>query len=50
MISVMTFSFLILGYYGKEIYRLAPPLPKRIVTSDGAVLFTGQDIKDGQNV
>jgi nitric oxide reductase subunit B len=25
-------------------------VPKRVVTSDGRVLFTGQDIKDGQNV
>ena len=25
-------------------------MPKRVVTTDGTVLFTGQDIKDGQNV
>ena len=48
--TVITLSFLVLGYYGREIYRLAPPLPARVVTSDGAVLFTGQEIKDGQNV
>ena len=48
--TVMTLSFLVLGYYGTEIYRLAPPVPKRVVTPDGKVLFTGQDIKDGQNV
>ena len=48
--TVITLSFLVLGYYGREIYHLAPPLPARVVTSDGAVLFTGQDIKDGQNV
>jgi nitric oxide reductase subunit B len=48
--SVITLSFLVLGYYGSEIYRQAPPVPKRVVTSDGRVLFTGQDIKDGQNV
>ena len=47
---VITLSFLVLGYYGTEIYRLAPPVPKRVVTTDGKVLFTGQDIKDGQNV
>ena len=39
-----------LGYFGAEIYRQAPPVPKRVVTTDGTVLFTGQDIKDGQNV
>ena len=39
-----------LGYYGGEVYRQAPPIPERVVTTDGRVLFTGQDIKDGQNV
>ena len=39
-----------LGYFGREVYRQAPPVPERVVTSDGPVLFTGQDIKDGQNV
>src|SRR6266571_4940896 len=43
-------SFLILGLFGVELYRKAPPIPTRIVTSDGKVLFTGEDIKDGQNV
>src|SRR4051812_31999017 len=50
LISVMVLSFVVLGYYGSEIYRKAPPLPNRVVTSEGKVLFTGQDIKDGQNV
>ncbi len=50
LITVITLSFLVLAYYGTEIYRLAPPVPKRVVTTDGTVLFTGQDIKDGQNV
>ena len=50
LIAVMGLSFLVLGYFGSEIYRQAPPLPKRVITADGTVLFTGQDIKDGQNV
>lgn len=49
-IMVMVISFGILGYYGREIYRQAPPVPEKVVTADGKVLFTGQDIKDGQNV
>jgi nitric oxide reductase large subunit len=28
----------------------APPLPARVVTASGQVIFEGQDIKDGQNV
>lgn len=50
LISVMVLSFAVLGYYGTEIYRQAPPVPNRVVTTNGKVLFTGQDIKDGQNV
>jgi nitric oxide reductase subunit B len=49
-LAVMTISFAILLYYGREIYRQAPPIPDKVVTQDGTVLFTGQDIKDGQNV
>ncbi len=47
---VMTVSFAVLIYYGREIYRQAPPIPDKVMTTDGKVLFTGQDIKDGQNV
>jgi len=49
-ILVMTISFAVLIYYGREIYRQAPPVPDKVMTADGTVLFTGQDIKDGQNV
>jgi nitric oxide reductase subunit B len=47
---VFVISFAILGYYGGEIYQTMPPVPKRVVTSDGRVLFTEKEIKDGQNV
>lgn len=43
-------SFLVLGYYGREIYRQAPPIPDQVVDAQGKVIFTGQDIRDGQNV
>nr|WP_284721878.1 nitric-oxide reductase large subunit [Polyangium sorediatum] len=44
-------SFAVLGYFGFEIYRKAPPIPDRVVVAaDGRTLFTGQDIRDGQNV
>ncbi|GAP67588.1 nitric oxide reductase, NorZ apoprotein [Bacteroidales bacterium 6E] len=49
-IAVMTISFGILLYYGREIYREAPPVPEKVVTTDGRVIFSGQEIKDGQNV
>ncbi len=47
---VVGISFSILGYFGYEIYQQAPPIPEKVVTKDGKLLFTGQDIKDGQNV
>ena len=50
LIVVMGLSFLVLGYYGGEIYRKAPPIPRRVVTTEGQVLFTAEAIKDGQNV
>ena len=46
----MVVSFSIMLYFGREIYRQAPPVPEKVVSQDGTVLFTGQDIKDGQNV
>ncbi len=47
---VVGISFAVLLYYGYEIYQKAPPVPEKVITTDGTVLFTGQDIKDGQNV
>jgi nitric oxide reductase subunit B len=49
-IAVIVISFSVLSYFGIEIYRQAPPIPDKVVTTDGKVIFTGQDIKDGQNV
>ncbi len=49
-IVIMVVSFGILGFFGREIYREAPPIPEKVISADGAVLFEGSDIKDGQNV
>lgn len=49
-IAVITISFAVLLYYGREIYREAPPVPEKVVTVTGEVLFSGEEIKDGQNV
>ncbi len=48
--GVIVISFAVLLYYGREIYREAPPVPEKVVTEDGNTVFTGQEIKDGQNV
>lgn len=47
---VMVLSFAVLGYFGWEIYMQAPPVPEKVVTTAGDVVFTGEEIKDGQNV
>jgi len=49
-LAVIIGSFAVLGYYGSEIYRQAPPIPDKVVTTSGRVLFTGEDIRNGQNV
>jgi nitric oxide reductase subunit B len=46
----MTVSFAVLLFYGKEIYRQAPPVPSKVMTTSGITLFDGQAVKDGQNV
>jgi nitric oxide reductase subunit B len=37
-------------FLGVDIYRKIPPVPDKVITTDGKVVATGQDIKDGQNV
>lgn len=50
LVAVLVVSFAVLLYFGREIYRQAPPVPEKVLTTEGRLLFTGQDIKDGQNV
>ncbi len=33
-----------------KVYQEAPPIPKQVMTADGASLFTGDDIRAGQQV
>ncbi len=47
---VLLGSFAVLLFYGSKIYQQKPPLPERVVTTAGVTLFTGQEIRDGQNV
>jgi nitric oxide reductase subunit B len=48
LITAICFSVLI--FFGHEIYREKPPIPEKVVTESGTMLFTAQEIKDGQNV
>ena len=47
---VVGISFAVLLYYGNQIYQQAPPVPERVTNEEGQLLFTGQEIKDGQNI
>jgi nitric oxide reductase subunit B len=49
-ILVVIISFGVLLYYGYEIYQVAPPIPEKVVDDNGNQIFSGEDIKDGQNV
>jgi len=48
--ACVTGAFLLLGGLGVEVYRQAPPIPERVVTADGRLLVTRDDILDGQQV
>lgn len=43
-------AFFILGFFGREVYRQAPPLPDRVVSAGGEVVATADDILTGQQV
>ena len=45
---IFVLSFGALGFIGYQIYLDAPPIPKSVVTADGDVLFTGEQIHAGQ--
>jgi nitric oxide reductase subunit B len=48
--AVMVISFSVLLFFGRQIYREKPPIPDEVVTTSNTVLFTGSDIRDGQNI
>ena len=47
---VVVASFLALGYAGLRIYQEAPPIPARVVATDGVLVIGPGDIQAGQNV
>src|SRR5690606_8093382 len=48
LIAILAVTFTLLGYLGREVYRQAPPIPDRIVTTDGTLISTSTKILDGQ--
>ena len=47
---VIIASFAVLGGVGYKGIKSGPPIPAQVVTTDGTVLFSGEFIRDGQNV
>ncbi len=50
LVAVLVVTFTILGFFGREIYRQAPPLFSQLTTHKGDVLYTKEDILTGQVV
>src|SRR5690606_30310551 len=48
LIAVLGVTFCVLGHFGREVYRQAPPIPAKVVSESGDVLMTGESILDGQ--
>jgi nitric oxide reductase subunit B len=48
--GTLTLAFFLLGFFGREVYRQAPPIPERVVAADGTLLMTKDDILTGQQV
>jgi len=47
---ILPVSFGILGFMGKESYRVMPPVPDAYVTGDGEVSYTREHIERGRQV
>jgi nitric oxide reductase subunit B len=48
--ATLLVAFCILGFFGREVYRQAPPIPAAVRVANGPVLFTEDDILTGQQV
>ncbi len=48
LVLVLVGTFTILGFYGNEIYRQAPPIYSELTDHNGKVIYTEKDILDGQ--
>jgi nitric oxide reductase subunit B len=47
---VMLFGFFVLGLLAYRTYQAKPPIPERVVDSQGTVLYTERDVERGQEV
>ncbi|MHB1061394.1 MAG: nitric-oxide reductase large subunit [Thiobacillus sp.] len=45
---ICVLSFAVLGWVGTEIYVKAPPIPQKVVSANGDVLYTADQVQHGQ--
>ena len=50
VIVTFTLGFAVLILLTFKAYQNAPPIPERVVDAAGAVVFTGDDVRNGQDV
>lgn len=50
LVLVLVSTFTILGFFGNEIYKQAPPIYSALQTKEGKLIYTKDDILDGQLV
>jgi nitric oxide reductase subunit B len=48
--SSLVVSFSVLLYLGGQVYLQAPPVPSSVQSFNGKVIYSQQDIEDGQNI
>ena len=48
--ALLIVSFGVLLWSGSQIYQKAPPMPERVVSTDGSVIYTRAEIEMGRQV
>ena len=48
--ALLITSFSVLLWSGGQIFRAAPPMPEKVLTQDGQVIYTRADIEEGREV
>jgi len=48
--ALLVASFAVLLWSGGQIFRAAPPMPERVVSQEGQVVYTRADIEEGRQV
>jgi nitric oxide reductase subunit B len=50
LVFLLVASLGALLYFGRDIYQHAPPMPEQVITTNGVVVYTGDDIRLGMDV